>query len=125
MSPSKKVLLVENNPADVRLIREAFRELQRSELELDVARDGQEGFERLTADGSYGLVLLDIRMPRLSGVEVLERLGPQVANHHVVMLTTTRSSIEHERCLALGARSVRVKPSDFDDLCDMLQEILP
>lgn len=120
-----KILLVENNPADVRLVREALRELKSDELELHVAADGQEGLERLVSDQSYQLVLLDIRMPRLSGVEVLERLGPRVADHRVVMLTTTRSASEHARCLELGARSVLVKPASFDALCDLLEEILP
>lgn len=119
-----RILIVDNNPADVRLVSEALRELGRAD-EIDTASDGAEGLARLESDVEFDLVLLDIRMPRLSGVDVLRQLGARVHARNVIMLTTTNARREHDECLALGARRVLVKPSEFDGLCTLLSEVLP
>lgn len=118
------ILLVDDSRADARLVREALRELERDER-LEVATDGEAGLARLRGDEEFQLVLLDISMPRLSGVQVLERLGEQASARNVVVLTTSSSTREHARCLELGARAVHVKPADFDELCRLLDGVLP
>ena len=123
-----RILVVDNNPADIRLVQEALRELGRDD-EIETARDGDEALAVLdggeSAPESFDLVLLDIRMPRCSGVEVLRALGDRTAEQNLVMLTTTRAETEHRECLQLGARRVLVKPSSFDELCTLLEGVLP
>lgn len=123
-----RILVVDNNPADVRLVREALRELGRDDV-ISVAHDGEQALEVLDraqeSAERFDLVLLDIRMPRRSGVDVLRALGPDVASQNLVILTTTRAAAEHRECLELGARTVLVKPSSFDELCTLLVGVLP
>ncbi len=123
-----RILVVDNNPADIRLVKEALRELGRDD-EVQVATDGDEALEALDASpptrAAFDLVLLDIRMPRRSGVDVLRALGDRTSSQNLVMLTTTRAEAEHRECLQLGARGVLVKPSSFDELCTLLSGVLP
>jgi two-component system response regulator len=112
------ILLVEDNPDDVEL---TLRALRRGEVRcrVDVATDGAAAVDYLL--GSSGgvlpaFVLLDLKLPKLSGHEVLERIrrDPRTRLLPVVVLTSSREAEDLERCYALGANSYVRKPVDFD-----------
>jgi CheY-like chemotaxis protein len=127
-SISSPILLVEDNPMDVDLTQRALRR-RRSANELIVARDGEEAVNLIArwerGEPAPTLILLDLKLPRLSGLEVLERL-----KHHsayamipVVILTTSREEGDVKRAYQLGANSYIVKPVDFDRFLDVAAQI--
>lgn len=97
MRPDDKlILLVEDNPDDVELALRAFEEL-RLELEVVVARDGAEALDRLLGVGGAPpicpeVVLLDLKLPKLDGLEVLRRIRTHAATRHVPVVVLTSSS---------------------------------
>ena len=122
------ILLVEDNPMDVDLTKRALR---RNSLasHLVIARDGEEAvnmFARWDAGESVpALVLLDLKLPRLSGLEVLAQLKshPDYAAIPVVVLTTSRDDGDVKRAYQLGANSYIVKPVDFDKFMEVAAQI--
>jgi two-component system response regulator len=120
-----EILLVEDNPDDVELTLRAFRKSKIAN-EIIVARDGVEAVDYLFATGQHAgrdnsslpqLVLLDLKLPRLDGLQVLERIraNPRTKLLPVVILT---SSTEHPDLLtgySLGANSYIRKPVDFQE----------
>ena len=120
-----EILLVEDNPDDVELTLRAFRKSKIAN-EIVVARDGVEALDYLFATGQHAgrdnsalpqLVLLDLKLPRLDGLQVLERIraNPKTSLLPVVILT---SSTEHPDLLSgykLGANSYIRKPVDFQE----------
>jgi two-component system, chemotaxis family, response regulator Rcp1 len=133
MKPAYAILLVEDNPAEVKITQRAVRE-SGAPVELLVARDGQEAVDFLLRQGSHitdvdwrypDLVLLDINLPRLNGREVLERVRatPHLRSLPVVVLSTS-CRIEDVRDLyAAGANTYVEKPQDFDRFVQVLQTI--
>jgi two-component system response regulator len=121
------ILLVEDNPDDVELTLRAFR---RNGLRTDVvvARDGLEAETVLfgpESNGAPALVLLDLKLPKLSGLEVLRavRADERTAAVPVVVLT---SSIEQEDVVAayrLGANSYIRKPVEFQSFLDVIHQL--
>ena len=121
------VLLVEDNADDETLLREAFRRA-RVGHPLDVARDGIEALARtldVAADRRPALVLLDLKLPRLSGFEVLERLRGDARTRTlpVVVLSSSQECADIERSYASGANSYLVKPLDFSELQAMIGDV--
>ncbi len=117
-----KILLVEDNPDDAELTK---RELLRScpEREIFLAADAEEALsclERLCKEGSGlpDLILLDIKLPRLSGTELLERLktSPEFRGIPVVMLTGSLVSEHIQKSYDLGAVAYLLKPISEDEL---------
>lgn len=110
-----EVLLVEDNPDDVAL---TLRALSRHNLanRVHVARDGAEALEYLADMPKPRVVLLDLKLPRLSGLEVLERMKGDGATKTipVVVLTSSREEPDIARAYELGANSYIVKPVDFE-----------
>jgi two-component system response regulator len=113
----RTILLVEDNPDDVDL---TLRALHRNEVDcrVEVAPDGEAALHYLL-DPERPLpafVLLDLKLPKLSGHEVLERLRrePRTRLLPVVVLTSSREQRDLERCYTLGANSYVRKPVDFD-----------
>jgi CheY-like chemotaxis protein len=135
MSPgSTRILLVEDEPNDVLFVERAFRRLGLSET-LSVAKDGQEAIDHLLGLGEYQdrirfplptLMLLDLKLPRKSGFEVLSemRLHPELRHVAVIVLTSSQEPADMTKAKELGARDYRVKPTGFDALMKMIQEIL-
>lgn len=120
-------LLIEDNPADVMLIREGMR---RSHVPADVviAYDGEEGLEWLL-ESRFDLVILDLNVPKLDGRAVLaqsfvlaERLKEGLPP--VYVFSGSQDSSDRERSLALGAKEYIVKPSDFEEFVKAVQGIL-
>ncbi|MBY0231515.1 MAG: response regulator [Gemmataceae bacterium] len=123
MKPAHAILLVEDNPADVKITQRAIKDSGLS-VELIVVRDGQEAVEYLLRQGAHAaapawrspdLVLLDMNLPRLDGAQVLERMR-SVADYRlvpVVVLTTSKRQEDVARMYAAGANTYIQKPADF------------
>jgi CheY-like chemotaxis protein len=125
-----RVLLVEDNEADVRLTREALRDAG-DDIRLSSVTDGELALAYLRRENGYAeaprpdLVLLDLNLPRKNGLEVLEemRADPDLACVPVIMLTT--SSAEHDivACYSRGANCFVVKPLELDEFMDLIGAI--
>jgi CheY-like chemotaxis protein len=128
----KPILLVEDNPRDLDL---ALRALDRTNLanEVVVARDGEEAWHYLAREGKFtdrprgnpAVVLLDLKLPKLDGVEVLERIRnhPEMEQLPVVMLTASREQTDVARSYALGVNAYVVKPLGFSDFLEAIRDL--
>lgn len=125
------VLLVEDNPDDVEL---TLRALKRARLlnPVQVVRDGAEAIEFLFGgegrEGREGLprvVLLDLKLPRVSGLEVLERIRKEESTRSlpVVILTSSREEPDVQRAYELGVNSYIVKPVEFEKFVAAVGEV--
>lgn len=133
-SPSPSLLLVEDEPDDVALFRRALRIVRPGTL-LTVARDGDEALDLLSKfcsesprDGLPPLshVILDLKLPRKSGLEVLEwiRRRRELRELRVVMLTSSPQSRDLERASRAGLDRYYVKPPNFTELVDVVRTML-
>ena len=120
-----EILLVEDNPDDVELTLRAFRKSKIAN-EVVVARDGVEALDYLFATGTHAgrdnsslpqLVLLDLKLPRLDGLQVLERIrgNPKTKLLPVVILTSSTEPPDLLTGYTLGANSYIRKPVDFQE----------
>lgn len=125
MVDNRVILLVEDNPDDVALTLRAFRR-NRILNEVVVTRDGVEALEYLFAQGAHAsrdpmtlpaVVLLDLNLPRIDGLEVLRRIRADERTRllRVVMLTSSVEEQDIVRSYSLGANSYIRKPVDFDN----------
>lgn len=132
MSDEPHILVAEDEDTDVELLRHAFERVP-FPVQMQVARDGQEAVDYLSkcADGhgaSYPLpclVLLDLKMPRLDGFQVLAwRLQqPALKDVPFVILTSSSYNTDRARARELGASDFLVKPSSFMNLIAMLRDV--
>jgi CheY-like chemotaxis protein len=117
------VLLVQDNPLEVELTLRPLRDLD-PECRIGVARDGEEALDYLLGRGAFRhrlgaplprLVLLDLKLPRVDGVEVLRalRASPRASAAPVVMLVPASEPRELAQCYQVGANSCVQKPVDF------------
>jgi DNA-binding response OmpR family regulator len=113
MANPVRILLAEDNPADVYLIEEALREHE-VDFKLDVAQDGEQALAVL-ADGiaKFDVVLLDLNMPKRGGSEVLEKLRGN--STPVVILTSSDSPADRMQAMELGATHYIRKPTGLDE----------
>ena len=127
------VLLAEDNPNDVFFIRRGF-EKARLPNPLQVVNDGDQAMDYLKGDGPYAdrsqypfpfLLLLDLRLPRKSGFEVLEwlRQQPRLKRLMTVVLTSSKEGPDINRAYDLGANSYLVKPPDAEALRELLDRL--
>lgn len=132
MAKIKKILLVEDNENDVELTLNALEECQLSN-EVQVARDGAEGLDYIYQRGSFtgregGLpcvILLDLKMPRMDGLEVLRHLksDPAVRQIPIVMLTSSREERDLVVSYDLGVNAFVVKPVDFSQFLQAIRNL--
>jgi CheY-like chemotaxis protein len=128
MTTPPSLLLVEDNPMDVDLALRAFR---RRKLinRIDVARDGEEALAWLprweAGEPPPAVILLDLKLPRVSGLEVLRQLKthPTFRRIPVVVLTTSAESSDVKTAYELGVNSYIVKPVDFDKFVEVATHI--
>ena len=131
--PHLPILLVEDNSTDALMIRRAFRKANLANP-LQVVDDGDKAVAYLSGQGPYAdrekyplpvLLLLDLKLPRRSGLEVLEWLRQQegLKRLPVVVLTSSKESSDVNRAYDLGANSYLVKPVDFDPLREMVKTL--
>lgn len=117
------VLLVEDSDGDVTMVRRAFSKAA-APCGLHIARDGQEALDYLFRRGEYGdarrpgLVLLDLRLPIIGGVDVLRQVkaDPGLSTIPVVVLTALRDEAHLRECMILGTDGYLVKPLDIEDV---------
>jgi CheY-like chemotaxis protein len=129
----KVILLVEDNPDDVELTRMA---LQKSRVanKLVVVEDGQEALDYLFCQNEYAarncndmpeVVLLDLKLPRLDGLEVLKQIRANPATKLLPVVVLTSSSADKDLCCSyeLGANSYVTKPVDFQQFTEAVQNL--
>lgn len=125
------ILLAEDDEGHAELIR---LNLERSRVINKIVHvpDGQEALDFVRREGKYAgrrpgpvIVLLDINMPRLDGVETLRQLkaDPRTAKIPVIMLTTTDDPREVEHCYQLGCNIYITKPVEYEAFCNALREL--
>lgn len=128
----KTILLVEDNPKDVELTIEALTEHNLANRVV-VARDGVEAMEYLRYEGKFkdrnkenpAVILLDIKMPRMDGIEVLNciRNDQKLKTLPVVILTTSREEPDLKKCYELGVNAYVVKPVNFKDFMTAVKQL--
>ena len=124
----RTILLVEDNPVDLDLALRAFAR-QGADCRIEVARDGEEAlaFIRRWEQGHPlpALILLDIKLPRVNGLEVLRQLKshPRFGCIPVVMLTTSGEDADVGQAYELGANSYIIKPVNFARFIEVTEQI--
>jgi CheY-like chemotaxis protein len=128
----KRVLLVEDSANDAELTLEAFAETGLAN-EVVWVRDGREALDYLHQEGAFAnrpaglpaVVLLDLKMPRVDGLQVLEQVKqhPRLKSVPVVMLTSSREEADLARSYGLGVNAYVVKPVGFAQFVQALKEL--
>ena len=127
------ILLVEDSPDDALLIQRAFRKANLANP-VQLVRDGEEAVAYLSGAAPYDdrgrfplpvFMLLDLKLPRRSGLEVLAwlRQEPAVRRLPVVVLTSSRESVDVNRAYDLGVNSYLTKPVGFEALIEMVKNV--
>jgi two-component system response regulator len=130
---TKRILLVEDNPDDEQLTLRALRKNQ-IEAEVLVARDGLEALNILLCAGAYAhlrgdrppaLILLDLKLPRVDGLELLRRIRANQRTRllPVVVMSSSREETDLVTSYGLGANSYIRKPVDFDQFTRVISEL--
>ncbi len=132
MPDLRPILLVEDDPKDLELTMAALANCRLAN-EIIIARDGAEAVDYLFATGAHdgrntgdpAVVLLDLKLPKLDGIEVLERVknDPTRRQIPIVMLTSSREERDLVRSYALGANAFVVKPVDFSAFFEAIKAL--
>lgn len=132
MADLKPILLVEDNPNDLELTLAALADSQLAN-DIVICRDGAEALDYLYRRGEYetrdvrdpAVVLLDLKLPKVDGLEVLERIkgDPQTKAIPVVMLTSSREESDLVRSYNLGVNAFVVKPVGFKAFFDAIKDL--
>ncbi len=128
-----EILLVEDNPNDLELALHAFEKSGLSK-KIHVARDGAEALDFIFCRGAYkdrsinqtlGVILLDLKLPKISGLEVLEQIKhhPQTKNIPVVVLSSSKEERDISHCYENGVNSYVVKSVDFEEFMKAIQHL--
>lgn len=132
MADIRPILLVEDSPKDAELTLAA---LERCQLcnDVIVVRDGAEALDYLRSQGAYqgrarpdpSVVLLDLKMPKVDGLEVLEQVRSDPALRHtpIVMLTSSREEKDLVKSYELGVNAFVVKPVDFQEFFEAIRDL--
>jgi hypothetical protein len=131
MNEPLPILLVEDNPADVELTLRAFKRRKLANA-IVVARDGEEALDYMHRRSHFvneapcpGLILLDLRLPKVDGLDVLREIKshPVYRNIPVVVLTTSAEDRDIKTSYELGAASYIVKPVEFEKFLEVVERI--
>jgi two-component system response regulator len=130
---SVEIILFEDNPSDVELTLHALKK-QNVANRVEVARDGAEALDYLFCTGAYAdrspedvprLILLDLKLPKVNGLEVLARLKSDSSTKRipVVILTSSREERDIVQSYELGVNSYITKPMDFDQFAEAVRQL--
>lgn len=130
---TKTILLVEDNPDDEALTLRALRKNNFAHT-VDVVHDGAEALDYVFCKGNYAvrdnsqtpqLILLDIKLPKVDGIEVLKKIRESEQYHHIpiVMLTTSSEENDVVKSYDNGANSFIKKPVDFTEFLDVVNKL--
>lgn len=128
-----EILLVEDNPCDVELTLHSLRSSKVTN-HIEVVRDGAEALDFIFCTGEYAhrnienvpkMVLLDLKLPKVDGLEVLQKVksDPRTATIPVVVLTSSREDRDIIESYQLGVNSYIVKPVDFDQFTEAVKQL--
>lgn len=128
-----EILLVEDNPEDVEITLRAFKKRNLTN-KIHVVEDGEEALEYIFATGAYNernidhrprVILLDLKLPKVDGLEVLRRIRADERTKQipVVVLTSSQEERDIVESYRLGVNSYIVKPVDFDKFLDTVSEL--
>lgn len=125
-----EILLVEDNPGDIVLIEEAFREATVG-YNLNVVKNGADAISYLKREEGFtqtklpDLILLDLNLPKKSGIEVLAEIksDENLKIIPVIILTTSRNYQDVVRCYSLSANCYLTKPVEFEEFLDTVKSI--
>jgi CheY-like chemotaxis protein len=128
-----EILLVEDSPQDLEL---ALRALRKANLtnHIEIARDGVEAMEFIFCEGPYvgrkiedgpKVILLDLKLPKIDGLEVLQRIKSDPRTQHipVVVLTSSKEQSDVVESYRLGVNSYIVKPVNFEQFAESVQQL--
>lgn len=132
MTSLKRILLAEDNPKDIELTLEAFADSKIAN-DVVVARDGAEALDYLYCRGKFQdrpagdpiVALLDVKMPKLNGLEVLKQIrsDPHFKHLPVVMVTSSREEQDLVKSYELGVNAYVLKPVGFKEFTDAIKQI--
>ena len=133
MNSSKAILLVEDNASDIALTKRALERCRIGNT-LIVAEDGQEALDYLFGAGAYqgrnvadlpALTLLDLKLPEISGLEILQQIrsDPRTRRMPVVILTSSREQVDVAAGYDLGVNSYILKPVDFSQFQQAVEQL--
>lgn len=133
MNQSVEILLVEDNSSDAEMTIDALKSSNVANKLLHV-KDGAAALDFIFAEGEYAgrqiadkprVILLDLKMPKVNGLEVLEKIrrDERTKTIPVVILTSSKEDPDIRRCYELGVNSYVVKPVEFDDFQKAISEI--
>lgn len=132
MPELRPILLVEDSPLDLELTLAALEKCQLAN-EIVIARDGAEALDYLMSTGSHqnrdsgdpAVVLLDLKLPKMDGLDVLERVKQDSTLRHIpiVMLTSSREEQDLVRSYELGVNAFVVKPVEFSEFFKAIQDL--
>lgn len=134
MTPAQTILLVEDDPNDILLIQRAFRKANLTNAVLQILTDGDTAVAYLSGVGEYAdrdryplpmVILLDLKLPRRSGHEILAwlRQQPELKRLLVVVLTSSNHRSDIDQAYDLGANSYLLKPVGFSALVEVVQAL--
>ncbi|AJQ97908.1 response regulator [Gynuella sunshinyii] len=121
------ILLIEDNPGDIELVREGFRQAKVTN-EIRVIMDGQiawDFFDQLQPDNIPDIVLLDINLPKVDGIEILQKIRSAEISHNipVIMLTSSEADEDVTRSYDERVNSYVTKPVDFVKFLTVIQSL--
>ena len=133
MTNGTDILLIEDNPEDVEITLRAFRKNHIAN-KIHVVRDGEEALECLFSTGRYAdsspcantkLILLDLKLPKVDGLEVLQKCksDPRTKNIPIVVLTSSREERDLVQSYNYGVNSYVVKPVDFPQFTEAVRQL--
>lgn len=131
---TRTILLVEDDPNDILLTQRAFRKANLANASLQIVSDGDSAVFYLSGEGKYSdrdryplpvLILLDLKLPRRSGHEILAwlRQQPEIKRLPVIMLTSSKENMDINQAYDLGANSYLVKPVGLAALVEVVQTL--
>ena len=133
MTQEMDILLIEDNPEDVEITLRAFHKHHIAN-KIHVVRDGEEALECLFSTGRYAegspcqntrLILLDLKLPKVDGLEILQKVKSDPRTRHipVVVLTSSREEEDLAKGYNYGVNSYVVKPVDFAQFSDAVRQV--